>query len=222
LGYEDERDELNSLMRRGLMAYGERIALLNCGPDKWLMGHGSPVPRELLTVSLRPMIDRSLNLLRELILNHRKFVFVPSEPRELLIRMLGDSLGPLQFLIVDTLYDLMNDWIEAKRFSTEMGRAVRKFVDEVGPQVVRGVYRASASSPACLFYAHVDHAQEAALLAMADSILQEHRGFPMLLDIADNLCRVHFEPSSFKAIVQQSYAKAGQPFRYLTERETRR
>jgi hypothetical protein len=44
----------------------------------------------------------------------------------------------------------------------------------------------------------------------------------MLLDIADNLCRVNFEPASFRAIVQQSYAKAGQPFRYLTERETRR
>ncbi len=222
LGYEDARDELNSLIRRGLMAYGERQALLACGPDKWLMGHGTPAPRELMTVSFRAMLTKSFDLLRELILKHQKFVFVPSEARELLIRTLGDSLGPLQFVIVDSLYDQMNNWIEQSNFSREMGKLAREFVNEVGPKVVRGVYRASANSPAHIFYAHIDHAQEAALIALADSVMQEQRGFPLLLDIADNLCRASFEPGSFRAVVQQSYAKAGYPFRYLTERETRR
>ncbi len=222
LGYEDEREELSNLMRRSLMSYGERAILLKTAPDRWLMGHGSPVPREILTVSLQTMLASSLDLLRNLVLNHRKFVFVPSAPRELLITTLGNVLQPLQFLIVDTLYDQLNGWLEQASYSREMGRKVREFVEEVGPQVVRGVYRASSSAPAYLFYAHVDHAQEAALLALADSTLQEHRGFPVLLDLADQLCRANFEPNAFRTVVQQGYAQAGQPFRYLTERETRR
>ncbi len=222
LGYDDTRDELNQLMRRGLMEYAERGILLRSGPGRWLMGHGSPVPRELLTVGLQTMVSSSLEMLNVLILEHQKFVYIPSAPRELLISTLGNTLAPGQFLIVDTLYESMNRWANGNIYSREMARKVRQFVEEVGPKVVRGVFRASASSPACVFYAHVDHAQEAALIALADSVLQEHRGFPMLLDLADTLCRVSFEPAGFRTIVQQSYARAGQPFRYLTERETRR
>jgi hypothetical protein len=32
---------------------------------------------------------------------------------------------------------------------------------------------------------------------MADSVLQEHRGFPMLVDIADNICSATFNPETF-------------------------
>lgn len=222
LGYEDPRDELNQLMRRGVMAYAERGFLLDNAQGKWIMGHGSPVPRELLAVSSQTVLTNSLDVLRELVLGHQKFVYVPSEPREMLIRTLGNSLQPLEFLIVDTLYDQMDSWVQEGNYSREMGRRIRQFIEEVGRQIIRGVYRASAHSPACVFYAHIDHAQEAALLALADSVLQEHRGFPMLLELADTLCRVSFEPASFRNVVQQSYARAGQPFRYLSERETRR
>lgn len=221
VGYEDVRDELSQLMRRSLMAYAERALLLKMNPGKWLMGHGSPVPRELLTVGLQTMLAKSLDVLRELVLDNQKFVFVPSAPRELLLLTLGDTLGPYQFLIVDTLYDQMNHWARESIYSRAMGRRVREFVEEVGPQVVRGVYRASAHAPAQVFYAHVARAQEAALLAMADSVLQEYRNFPMLLALADSLCRINFEAASFKSLVQQSYAQAGQPYRFLGERETR-
>lgn len=221
LGYEEERDELNSLIRRGLMAYGERGLLLETVGKRWAMGHGTPVPRELLANSLQPLLDRSINLLQQLVLQHQKFVYVPSAPRERLVLTLGESLGPLEFLIIDTLYEQMQGWVGKAYYSVNMGRKVRQFIEEVGPKVVRGVYRVSATSPAQVFYAHVDHAQEAALIAMADSVLQEHRGFPMLLALADTLCRSNFDPGSFRTIVQQTYAKSGQPFRYQIERDTR-
>ncbi|HEX2914058.1 MAG TPA: hypothetical protein VH186_24860 [Chloroflexia bacterium] len=223
LGYEDTSDELNQLLRRGLMEYAERGFLLREGKGHWLMGHGSPVPKEMLVgTSTLQLVEASLTLLRELILGHRKFVYVPSSPRDLVAITLGNALSPLQFMIVDTLYDQLEGWIRNARYPQSMGRKVRAFVEEVGPQVVRGVYRAASGSPPYVFYAHADHAQEAALIALADSVLQEYRGFPMLLSIADNLCRASFEPASFQNLVQQSYAAAGQPFRYLTERETRR
>jgi len=222
-GYSDTRDQLSNLLRRGLMEYAERGILLKTGANKWLMGHGSPVPREMLVgSSTLQLVEASLPILRELILQHQKFVYLPSSTNELLITTLGDSLDPLQFLIVDTLYDQLQGWLAQAHYTLSMGRKVKEFVEEIGPKIVRGVYRASASSPAQVFYAHVEHAQEAALIALADSVLQEHRGFPMLLALADNLCRVSFDPGAFRNVIQQSYAQAGQPFRYLTERETRR
>ena len=81
------------------------------------MGHGTPVPCEMLTVSFQTMLGRSLDLMNELVLGHLKFVYVPSEPRELLIKTLGDSLGPLQFLIVDTLENQMRDWAKDAIYS---------------------------------------------------------------------------------------------------------
>ena len=219
---DEPRDELNNLVKRGLMEYAERGLLLNHAQGKWMMGHGSPVPLELLTVGFQAFQTKSLEVLRELVTQHRKFIYVPSAPRERLVLSLGNALPPLQFLIVDTLFEQMDSWIKTNTYTQVMGQRLREFVREIGPQIVRGVYRASESSPPCVFYAHVEHAQEAALIAMADSVLQEQRGFPMLLSLADTLCRVSFEPSGFRQMVQQSYARAGQPFRYLTERETRR
>jgi hypothetical protein len=72
-----------------------------------------------------------------------------------------------------------------------------------------------------MFYAHVDHAEMAARIAMADSVLQEHRGFPMLIDLADTVCATNFGTESLLPSVQAAYAQAGEPFRYFGERETR-
>jgi hypothetical protein len=56
---------------------------------------------------------------------------------------------------------------------------------------------------------------------MADSVLQEHRGFPMLIDLADTICHTTFGNDIFNDAVQMAYAHAGAPLRYLTERQTR-
>ena len=57
---------------------------------------------------------------------------------------------------------------------------------------------------------------------MADSVMQEHMVFPMLVDLADTVCRSTFGADSFTAWMQLAFAEAGEPFRYLTERQTRR
>ena len=77
------------------------------------------------------------------------------------------------------------------------------------------------AAPPYLFYAHVEHAEMAAHIAMADSLLQEHRGFPMLIDLADTVCSATFGVDHLLSSVQTAYADAGEPFRYLGERETR-
>jgi hypothetical protein len=97
-----------------------------------------------------------------------------------------------------------------------------EFYHQAAPRILIGVYRTSSEVPPQIFYAHADHVQEAALIAMADSVLQAHRGFPMLIDLADTVCRSTFGAEAFNSTVRSAYAQHGNPFRYLAERETRR
>jgi hypothetical protein len=98
---------------------------------------------------------------------------------------------------------------------------MQSFAHDVASKIVVGLYRVWEAAPPYLFYAHVDNAEMAAHIAMADSLLQEHRGFPMLIDLADNVCTTTFGLDTFLPSVQTVYAEQGQPFKYLGERETR-
>jgi len=95
------------------------------------------------------------------------------------------------------------------------------FSAAAGPSLVMGVFRASAFAPAQIFYAHVDHAHEAALIAMADAMLVDHRGFPMLLDLADRLSVGLLGPETLVRPTTAAYAQAQQGTQYLPERRTR-
>ena len=89
-------------------------------------------------------------------------------------------------------------------------------------KIVVGVYKASRVAPAQVFYAHVDHAHLAAQIAIADSMLREQRGFPMLIDLADAVCRDVFGGDALAGPVATAYAEADAPFKYFSERVTRK
>lgn len=217
------------------MAYAERAILLERARAPWRMGHGTPAPVALLrgSGSVDLMVEGT-RIVRRLVLDHRRFVFVPSEPREPLLLTLGLALSPLEYAIVDTLQTRLQRMVEAGSYSapasvdtTLDGRRlspaawVERFVSDVGSQVVIGVYRASAMAPPQVFYAHVDHAHEAAHVVLADSVLQEMRGFPTLIDLADATCRAFFGGESLNGLIQSAYAAAGAGFEYLSERDGR-
>jgi hypothetical protein len=220
-----KRDTLSDLGRRGIMTYAERAVLLHKSDAPWRMGHGNPAPYELLTGSgMAELLESSLHVLHELIVGHQRFVFVPSAPSERTLLTIGQALRPLEFAIVDTMKERIERVAVGNYRGEEWARLagpVRDFAREVGPKIVVGVYRASEMAPPQLFYAHRNHAHEAALIAMADSVMQEHRGFPMLVDLAHTVCSSTFGTDSFTASTQLAYAEVGEPFRYLTERQTR-
>lgn len=167
------------------------------------------------------MQQAALELMRRLILEHRRFVYIPSAPSERWLLTLGNTLLPLEYLVVETHFPFLDRIVESGAYGKEARKAVSAFVDEVGPQIVRGLYRVSEAAPPYVFYAHRDFVHEAALIAMADSALQLHRGFPMLIDLADRLCRASFGADDFLASVRLAHSQNGSPFRYLGERETR-
>ncbi len=223
-------DRLSELSRRGIMAYAERAILLHKSNAMWRMGHGNPVSYELLTGGgliidgHMPLLTESIAIWRALLAGHKKWVYVPSAPSNRVLLTLGNALYPLEFALVDTPLRGLRDFVQN---NLPQSKAIyprddaMQFVEDVGPQIVIGVYRASAASPPYMFYAHRDYACEAALIVMADAVLQEHRGFPMLVDLADSVCRTTFGLDTFSAAIREAYVEAGVPFRYLGEREMR-
>ena len=222
-GVEESFNQLSSLAQRGVMAYAERVILMDKSEALWRMGHGNPFPYELLTgfwASREEMTLTAIEILKKIV-KHKRFVFIPSAPRRRELLALGNALNPGEFILIDTVTKSLKDIIDKGNARGEKRKIQEDFVNEYGEEVVYGLYRASKISPAYMFYTHRDHAKIAALIAMADSILQEHRGFPMLIDIADNICKATFNPETFYSSIRQAYAEAGHPFRYLSERETR-
>lgn len=221
---DSTRDALTQLARRGLMTYAERAALVERCDARWRIGQGVPAPLELLTGSgSSELLIASLDVLERLILGHQRFRFVPSGPEHRMLLTIGGALQPLEFAVIDTAEWRMAAISQRNRFlGAALDRRLRDFVHEAGAKIAVGVYRASRAAPPYLFYSHVDFAHETALIAIANSTLQEHRGFPLLIDLADAICRAAFGAEIFASTAQAVYAAHGAPFRYLGERQTRR
>ena len=139
----------------------------------------------------------SLDLIRWFVLEHERFVFVPSAPRKRHFLTVGHALKPLEFAIVQTMQPEIDKMIETGGYRGSVRTAMETFRDEIAPKIIIGLYRAWEAAPPYIFYAHVDHAEIAAHIAIADSVLQEHRGFPMLIDLADTVCGTTFGIESF-------------------------
>lgn len=218
-GYEpaERRDRLTQLGRRGIAAYAERAVLLTRSQAPWRMGRGHPAPYELLTGSgSMDLLLAGLDMLRQLILDHKRFIYVTNAPGEQGLLTIGHALGPLQYAVIDTSIYRIGRIIEQGHLRGSYRDRAMDFFNEVAPQILVGVYRMSDELPPHVFYAHKDCIHEAALIAMADSVLQAHSGFPMLLDLAGRMCRSTFGEEGFLAAIRSAYAQRGR-LRYLSE-----
>jgi hypothetical protein len=154
------------------------------------------------------MKERSIALMRKMILDHKHFVYVQECARNPQLWTFGNALRPFEYLIIDTIKDGLERRLETGGMRGEFLADYKKMVADVGDKVAIGVYRVSKHSAPQIFYCHIDHIQIAALVAMADSVLQMHLGSPMLLDLANNICKTAFGQSDFVATIEQAYAKA--------------
>ena len=224
VGVDDPRDRLTELGRRGIMTYAERAVLAGMAGAPWRLGHGTPAPFELLTgAGSLDLVERALDVLTKLLLEHRRFAFVPSAPRLRALLTIGSALRPLEFAVVHTLRSYIEDIVERGHLRDRRLQRAREFVAEAGEQVVVGVYRVSRHAPPYVFYAPAEPelCAQAAAIVMADAALQEHRGFPLLLDMADQLCRANFGREEFLGTVGAAYAAQDRALSQLAERETR-
>jgi hypothetical protein len=219
-----EGDELSELAKRGIMAYAERAILRDRSTALWRMGHGSPAPYEILTGLWASQIERiqvSIELIDWYVNQLQRFVFVPSAPRRRELLTLGDALLPMEYAVIQTLEPDITTMVMRGGYRGKVLDAMKEFAANIASKIVVGLFRVSRFAPAYIFYAHEDHIEMAAHIAMADSFIQEHRGFPMLIALADTVCRTTFGVDTFMNSVQAAYAIRDTPYRYLGERETR-
>ena len=220
------RRKITDQLRRGIMTYMERAVLVEKARAPWRMGHGNPLAYEILTGSGLPdLINIGVPMLERLVLEHKKFIFVPSDTEKEHYLTIGDALEPLEYAIIDDasadLQRILGGGYRGEDYRDALNKVLRPFCEDAGKAVVMGVYRASSLAPARMFYAHRDYVHEAARIALADSVLQEHRGFPMLIDMADGICTTYFGAETLNRPTQTAFGSVGQPYRYLDERVTR-
>ena len=226
-------DRFGELAQKALLHFAQRAFLLDRSEACWRIGAGEPIPYDLLTGGdcLELMVEAT-KVMRGLIERHQKFVFVGHEPKDRMLFTIAQALRPMEYAIVSTLDDRLEDWLRQKRFTAETTPLawddekiaatewIPRVIREVASKVVIGLFRATPVAPAQMFFAHVDHADYAAHMVLADSVLQEHRGCPLLTDLARHVCDSVFS-DSLAGITEAAYAAAGAPWRYVNQRNNR-
>ena len=226
-------DQLGELVQNAILQYAERAVLLRHSQAVWRMGHGNPVTYELLTGGNNlDIMVHATGMLRELIEKHQKFVFIASEPRDRLLHTIGQALRPMEYAIMGTLDDRLATWLHQARFKVGVSRKlpwdqdsinasewIPRFIERVASKVVVGLFRTTLLAPAQVFYAHEDHSEIAAHIAIADSMLRE-QGTPLLLHMAQHTCNAVFG-DSLEALAEQAYSAAGAQDRYFSGRSHR-
>ena len=219
---ETDASRMSYLARRGILRYAERMFLTRNSNARWKMCEGMPAPFELISGAgllspgesgMRyPLMEAGMEVLRELLLRHRRFVFVPKGTRDGWLLTVGQALAPLEYAVIDTISDQIEAVERTGHYDAGQRAVVSRFRRDVGDVVVRGVFRASRLGPPQVFYAHRDHVHLAALIAMADSVLQEQRSYPVLLDLARTVCDTTFGVESFAPQLRVAYTDAGVPW----------
>lgn len=212
-GVEDARDQLTELGRRGITSYAERAVLTKMSSADWRMGSGMPAPYELLTgAGAMDLVLPSLDVLEELLIGHKRFVFVPTRGNRSLLTI-GRALAPLEFAVVHKLHSYIEDIVEQGHLRGRRLERAREFVGSAGDAVVVGVFRASTHAPPYVFYAPAEPelCAQAAAIALADAVIQEHRGYPMLLDMARQFCASAFGREEFLGPIQAAYTARNEP-----------
>jgi hypothetical protein len=226
-------DRLGEMVQKAILDCAERVILLRRSKAVWRMGHGNPVTYELLTGGDNlDLMVHATGVLREMIETHQKFVFIASEPRDALLHTFGQALRPMEYAIMGTLDDRLRAWLHQERFKIGVTTKLQwdretirpadwipRFIKTVASKVIVGLFRTTLMAPAQVFYAHEDHSEIAAHIAIADSMLRE-QGTPMLLQAANHLCNAVYG-DSLAALVEQGYVAAGAHHRYFAGRSRR-
>jgi hypothetical protein len=178
-----------------------------------------------------------LKLLQDLIDEGNYATIVSKDThRELLV--LGMALDPGEYIVVATgeqvlgaFYDpTANANVKAHYTNQKIdqygGRSQIELFEEFkktyGPKVVQGVVRAHPMSPPYVFYCNKDKLQEAVHTLLADAANTGARGFPLLIDLADQYCSSAFRASEYTNRLNAEFARAaGGSGMYQSERTTR-
>ncbi len=224
--------KLPNLFLYALMIYKERQILLDSSPDHFKLIQGPVFPHEMLSGSGRAhTMVTCLELLGKLIENGNYACIVSNTSAYRDLKMLGLALEPGEYIVVRTGSDLLEEYLLtahytdtliAKYGNRSQKTVFREFQKRYGDKVLQGVLRAHPLSPPYIFYCNADRLDEAAHILLADASNTGARGFPLLIDLADQYCSGAFRASEYTNFMNAEFSyAAGGSGAYMSERTTR-
>jgi hypothetical protein len=210
----------SQLLMRAVMAYAERDLALRRS-EGWKFVHGELLPYELRTGAGRPasVLPMCLELGARLIENKQTIGVVEgSDNIDLLnaVEML-DRFEYVEAKGLDRDLDVFlngeedpfnpGQRLRGAHFNDADRRRVEEFIERYGAKIKVGIFKVGLKP--FIFQAHVDNFDKAAALVMQDASMQALRGFPLLLDYADQICSQHLASKDFEKQIHFKTARFG-------------
>lgn len=225
------KQKFNNMVLQTIMDYKEREILLELGPQVFKLIQGTLFPYEMLVGGGQAnTLKMCLDLLGQLIDDAAYATIVSSSTdRDLLV--LGMALEPGEYATIRDGTDILNSFAHSAHFTSQAVdvydnkseiELFEDFIDGYGSRVVEGVLRAHHMSRPYVFYCNKDKLDEAAHMLFADAAHTGPRGFPLLIDLADQYCSGSFKASEYTAYMNAEFTRAsGGSTMYQSERSTR-
>lgn len=225
------KNKINNEFLYAIALYKEREVLLESPKDSFKLIQGTIFPKELLAGSgTQHTMEICFALLGALIDEGNYATIVSHDSHRELVD-LGFGLDAGEYAVVETGDEVLETFFHEAHYTDTpipqyggktQKQVFRKFQAEYGSRVVRGVLRAHPMSPPYVFYCNADRIHEAVHILLADAANTGPRGFPLLLDLADQYCSGAFKASEYSSHLNAEFARAsGGSGMYQSERTTR-
>jgi len=219
-------DNLSDMHLRGLMMYREREAGMNPIFDgKYIMYHGPLLPFELMSgLGRLRALGVTLDILKKVVGSKRVMSIISTSSYKdytyfgLAIEN-GQYLTSPDYTLEHHLVNSTDFLTYANKWREEEKKKVEDFIKDYASQICIGVIR--VSDRPYVFHAHKDIFDLAAAIIARDSMFQKEKGFPLLIDYADNLCTEYFSGAQFNHMVDWELAKTDNYLRESGERRMR-
>jgi hypothetical protein len=194
------------LILRTIMFYKERDVALK-SRSEWKFVHGPLVPSELLFEkgTLSGAFEKNLELAQN-IFKDKKIAGIVSDTSKLEYFQAGDILNRGEYMFINYKSNDLIDLLE-RHLSKEHKEMIEDFIDDYASHIKVGIFRAGAKP--YIFEAHEDNFDKIAALIIEDSRLQQLRGFPLLIDYADSVCKSLLAQEDFTREIEYKLIKVG-------------
>lgn len=209
----------NPVIRAVLLFRERELGLKEHFENKYKLFHGPLLPFELMANPGRAELNvlrSTLPILQQLIKNKKCFSIISRSQNDAYIR-LGLSLNKGEYFALkkDVGRELIEDRSlisKPEKWRDEDFEYISNFLTTSASKLKIGIIKISHRP--YVFHAHEDNFDLAARIIARDSCFQKEKGFPLLIDYADNLCSTYFKASDFNKIIEYQLAKEGE---YLSE-----
>lgn len=215
------------VLRAALQVREREVGLEDKFKDKYKIYHGPLIPFEMLAnpgkAELK-ILDVTIEILEKIIANQKCFSIISRSQNDAYIRI-GLSLNQGEYVQLKKSVglEILEDRTLLKdkdRWREEDFLKVNNFINRKAMKIKVGVIKISHRP--YVFHAHEENFNLAARIIYRDAMFQKEKGFPLLIDYADNLCSTYFKASDFNRIIEYQLAKEGEFLSEMSEETLRR